>query len=139
LKSRAAVVLLATSLACSHAPPVPPEIPTAKLGERITLRPEESRAIEKTPARITFETILSDSRCAVDVQCIRAGEATARFRLDAEPGRTETFTLDTDRNATAVVEGYRVSLLSVSPAPKSTVRVDPRNYTVELTVALARS
>jgi hypothetical protein len=69
----------------------------------------------------------------------RAGEATARFRLDAEPGRTETFTLDTDRNATAVVEGYRVSLLSVSPAPKSTVRVDPRNYTVELTVALARS
>jgi hypothetical protein len=140
LKSRAAgLLLLATALACSHVPPIQPEVPTADLGERFTMRPGETAAIGGTPAKITFARILSDNRCAVDVQCITAGEARAWFRLDAERGYTETFTLDTDRNATAVVAGYRISLLAVSPAPRSTVRIDPGNYVVELTVALARS
>lgn len=132
------VLLLAAAVACSHAPPVPPEIPTANLGERFTLRPEESAAIRGTPARITFERILSDSRCAIDVQCIQAGEARASFRLDDGRRGAETFVLDTDRNSSADVSGYRVSLLSVSPAPRSTVRIDPRNYAVELTVSLIR-
>jgi hypothetical protein len=133
-----AALLLAAALGCAHAG-APRAGPTADLGERFTLRPGESAAIGRTPAEITFERILSDNRCAVDVVCIQAGEARAWFRLDAEQGHADTFTLDTDRNATAVVSGYRISLLSVSPAPRSAVRIDPRNYTVELTVALARS
>jgi hypothetical protein len=127
-------LLLALALGCAHAP-APPEIPTVDLGERFTLRPGESAAVAGTPAKVTFERIFSDNRCAVDVVCIVAGEARAWFRLDAEPGRSDTFTLDTDRNGTALVGGYRVSLLSVSPAPRSTVRIDPRNYVVELTVS----
>ena len=136
MKSRtAAVLLMAATLACSHAAPAPPEISSVDLGERFTLRPGESAGIARTPVKITFERVLSDNRCAVDVVCIVGGEARASFRVDAEPGRTEPFTLDTDRNATAVVAGYRISLLSVSPAPKSTVRIDPLNYVVELTVS----
>jgi hypothetical protein len=139
LRSRAALtLLLAVTVACAHTPQVPPATPTADLGERFTLGPGESAAIEGTSARITFERILSDNRCPIDVQCITGGEARGSFRLEGEPGRSETFTLDTDRNATAVVAGYRISLDSVSPAPRSTVTIDPRNYRVELTVALAR-
>jgi hypothetical protein len=139
LRSRAALTLfLAVTAACAHAPQAPPATRTADLDERFSLRPGESAAVEGTPARITFERILSDNRCAIDVQCITAGEARAWFLFDAEAGRTEPVTLDTDGNATAVVAGYRISLVSVSPAPRSTVRIDPRNYVVELTVALAR-
>lgn len=139
MRSRAALtLLLAVTVACAHTPQAPPATRTADLGERFTLRPGESAAIAETPARITFERILSDNRCPVDVQCITAGEARALFLFDAEAGRTEPVTLDTDRNATAVVAGYRLSLNSVSPAPRSTVTIDPRNYLVELTVALAR-
>jgi hypothetical protein len=139
LRSRAALtLLLATTLACANAPRVLPATRTAGLGERITLKVRESAAIEGTPARITFERILSDNRCPVDVQCITGGEARAWFLFDAEAGHTEPVTLDTDRNATAVVAGYRISLVSVSPLPRSTVRIDPRDYVVELTVALAR-
>jgi hypothetical protein len=134
----ALTLLLAVTVACAHTPQVPPATRTADIGEPFTLRPGESAAIAETPARITFERILSDNRCPVDVQCITAGEARGSFRLEAEPGRSEAFTLDTDRNATAVVAGYRLSLNSVSPAPRSTVTIDPKDYAVELTVALSR-
>lgn len=123
------------TVACAHTPQVPPATRTADLGERFTLGSGESAAIAETPARITFERILSDNRCPVDVQCITGGEARASFLFDSEAGRTEPVTLDTDRNATAVVAGYRISLESVSPAPRSTVTIDPRNYRVELTVS----
>jgi hypothetical protein len=139
LRSRAAgTLLLAVTVACAHTPRVPPATRRADLGERFTLGPGESAAIAGTPARITFERILSDNRCPIDVQCITAGEARGWFLFDAEAGRTEPVTLDTDRNATAVVAAYRISLVSVSPAPRSTVTIDPRNYRAELTVALAR-
>lgn len=126
------------TVACAHTPQVPPATRTADLGERFILGPGESAAIAGTPARITFERILSDNRCPIDVQCITGGEARAWFLFDAEAGHTEPVTLDTDRNVTAVVAGYRISLDSVSPAPRSTVTIDPRNYRVEMTVALAR-
>ena len=139
MRSRAALtLLLATTLACAHTPQVPRATRTAHLGGRFTLKAGESAAIGGTPARITFERILSDNRCAIDVQCITAGEARAGFLFDAEAGRTEPVTLDTDRNTTTAVAGYRILLVSVSPAPRSTVRIDPRDYVVELTVALAR-
>ena len=130
----AAALLFVSALACSHAPPAP-EAPSVDLGERFTLHPGQFAGIAGTPARVTFERIVSDNRCAVDVQCITAGEARAWLRLIAEPGHMEIFMLDTDRNATAIVAGYRISLLSVSPAPRSTVRIDPKSYVIELTVS----
>jgi hypothetical protein len=132
----AVVLLLAAALGCAHAEP-PPAGPA--LGERFTLRPGESAVIRGTPVKVTFEGILSDSRCAVDVVCIQAGEARASFRLQAGRGGTETFVLDTNRNSSAVVSGYRVSLVSVSPAPHSKVRIEPKSYAVELAFSRGES
>lgn len=135
MRSNALVALLAAALGCTHTAP-PSATPTVQLGQRFTLRSGGSAAIAGTPAKISFERILSDSRCAIDVTCIRAGEASAWFRLEAERGRSDTLTLDSDRNTTGVAGGYRVTLLSVSPAPRSTVRIDPRDYVVEISVSL---
>ena len=128
----APALVLVAAVACSHSSP-PPSGPAA--GETFTLRPGESAKIGETPFRITFERILSDSRCAVDVVCIQAGEAAASFRADAGPGRSDSFVLDTGGKTTAAVWGYEVSLVSVSPAPRSTVRIEPRSYVVSLTVS----
>lgn len=134
--SWAAPLAVATALACAHPAPLAPPGPPVE--ERVTLRAGESAAIRGTPARITFERILSDSRCAIDVVCIQAGEATASFRMDTGRGGADTFVLDTDRKASAIVSGYRVSLVSVSPAPRSTIRIDPRSYVVLLSVSQDR-
>jgi hypothetical protein len=118
--------------ACSQAPvaetgPEP--------GERFSLRAGESASIRGERATIAFERILSDSRCAIDVQCIWAGEARGAFRLEKRGEAAVSFELDTDRDPVREVGGYRVSLLAVSPAPRSTVRIAPADYRVELTVS----
>ena len=128
-----AVLFLAATLGCAHAP-APADRPAPRLGERFTLHPGESAPIAGTRAKVSFERIVSDNRCAVDVVCIVAGEARASLRLEPEPGRPEAFLLDTGRNPVAAVAGYRVTLLSVSPVPRSTVSIDPRGYVVELAV-----
>jgi hypothetical protein len=129
-----AVLFLAATLGCAHAHVSPPEGSAPRLGERFTLHPGESATIAGTRAKISFERIVSDNRCAVDVVCIVAGEARASLRLESAPGRPEAFTLDTGRNPAAAVAGYRVTLLSVLPLPRSTVWIDPRGYAVDLAV-----
>jgi hypothetical protein len=90
--------------------------------------------IAGTPATITFENVVSDNRCPVDVVCIVAGEARAVLRLEEPRKPPIEFVLDTGRTPSATVNGYGVALLTVSPAPHSTVRIEPRDYVVELTV-----
>ena len=103
------------------------------------MRRGESVAIAGTPMTLSFDGILSDSRCAIDVVCIQAGEARAAFRLAAGGRGAESFELDSARNTSAVVGGYRVTLVSVSPAPRSTVRIAPADYVVEVTVQKGNS
>ena len=67
--------------------------------------------------RVTFVEKLSDSRCAMGVVCVWAGDVGARLRVETievageQPVRTgvEPRTLD--------VGGYRVWLLNVTPVP----------------------
>jgi hypothetical protein len=122
---------LSIALGCSHAPVA--ETGPA-LGERFSLRAGESASIRGEGAAITFERILTDSRCAVDVQCIWAGEARGAFRFEKRGGPALSFELDTNREPVREVGGYQVSLLAVSPGPKSTVRIAPADYRVELSV-----
>ena len=123
---------LSLALACSHAPPADAG---PALGERFWLQAGESVAIRGERATVTFERIVADSRCAVDVQCIRAGEARGAFRLEARGGDPIRFELDTDRERTHEVGGYLVTLHDVAPAPRSTVRIAATGYRAEISVS----
>ena len=127
-----ATLALVLTSGCAHAPAA---AAGPALGERFTLRVGESASIRGERATIVFDRIISDSRCAVDVQCIRAGEARAALRLEPGGGPEMSFELDTDRDRSQEVGGYRVTLLGVSPAPRSTVPIAPSDYRVELTVS----
>jgi hypothetical protein len=126
------LVLLTLALGCAH---VPPADTGPALGERFWLRAGESAAIRGERVTVTFERILADSRCAVDVQCIRAGEARGAFRLEARGGDPVSFELDTDRERTREVGGYVVTLHDVAPAPRSTVRIAATGYRTEISVS----
>ncbi|HEX9149858.1 MAG TPA: hypothetical protein VF958_11910 [Thermoanaerobaculia bacterium] len=131
-----AALLFAAALGCTHAAPPPDRTgtPAAAPGERFRLRKGDSLRITGTHARITFEKVVSDNRCPVDVACVIAGEARVLFRLDELEKSPLGFELDTGKNPNATVNGYAVALLLVSPAPRSTAQIDPQSYVVELTV-----
>ncbi len=127
-----ALALAAALVACSHSP-TPPTGPA--LGERFPIQPGESVAIRGEPITIAFERILSDNRCAIDVVCIVAGEARGAFRITVGRAAPVSFELATEPKSTAEVSGYRIALAGMTPTPRSTVRIAPRDYRAELVVS----
>lgn len=127
-----ALVLAAALVACSHSPASPAG---PALGERFPIRPGESVAIRGEPVTIAFERILSDNRCAIDVVCIVAGEARGAFRVTVGRAAPVSLELATDERSTAAVAGYRIALVGMTPAPRSTVRIAPQEYRAELVVS----
>lgn len=89
--------------------------------------------IRGEPVTLTFQKITSDNRCAVDVVCITGGEARGMFWLAKQGQMGVVFEIGTE-NPGVVVNGYAITLRSVSPAPLSTITIDPASYVVELDV-----
>ncbi len=75
---------------------------------------------------LTPTTLVEDSRCPVDVQCIQAGTVRVKVSIVSAMGTsTQTITLGTS----ATTEAETITLSSVSPATKkSTVTVQPSQY-----------
>jgi len=134
LRSDARSVVLVFLLACGcwHGP-TDPSGPS--LGERFSLQAGTSEVIRGEPVRIEFERIIEDSRCAIDVVCIVAGEARGAFRMTVGRAAPVSFELSTDPRSTAEISGYRVTLVGMTPLPRSNIRIDPRQYRADLVVS----
>ena len=85
---------------------------------------------------LTLESVLADSRCPVDVTCVRAGEIRIAFSLDspASEAPRHHFELSTSAPA-AAARGLRFELLGATPAPRSTSKIAPADYRISLRVA----
>jgi hypothetical protein len=63
-----------------------------------------------------------------DTQCVWAGNAKIKIRVTMN-GRTHDLSLDTNGpHQAATAEGYSIKLLSLTPAPRSNIRVDRNGY-----------
>lgn len=95
-----------------------------KLGESITVG----------ELRLTFRGVEGDSRCPIDAVCVWAGDgeialkieqgnkaAVAALHTTLEPRKTEW-------------DGYTISLVSLSPAPKASSPTNPSDYRAEILV-----
>lgn len=124
----AAVLLLA---GCSSAILADIELPAT-----VTLGPGARIGIRGTSWTLAFDSVVSDSRCPIDVVCIQAGEAVLALALsdplfDPEPGNPPQFTLGT----TPVIKyGFKFTQLNVTPAPRSNVKINRNSYRATLKV-----
>ena len=74
---------------------------------------------------LTPLSVVEDSRCPVDVVCIQAGTVRVKTRIISGLGTSDmTLTLGTP----ITTEAEEVTLVSVSPAPYSTVTISPNAY-----------
>lgn len=81
--------------------------------------------------KITFNKIVSDSRCATDVQCIWAGNTTASVTLKSD---TDTETVDMVSGVVHPFDAYQVSITEVAPTPRSNIRISKDGYTLTFLV-----
>ncbi len=79
---------------------------------------------------LRYMSMVNDSRCMPNVQCIWAGNAELSFRWQRPGGGQETFSLNTSSRGgptTHALGKQRVELVSLArgPAPEARLRVEP--------------
>jgi hypothetical protein len=83
-------------------------------------KPAESAPTQFDPAwRVGFEGVTTDSRCPKGAQCVWAGEATVRIRLQRGTEARLTFELSTppDPRQAISTQGHHLRLLQLDPYP----------------------
>ena len=102
----------------------------------VTLRVGETTFVDNIEIR--FGAVLEDSRCPEDVQCVWAGNAQVELGVGpprGTQGPTQRMLLNTMEGAkSGEAWGLQVTLVELTPAPKSTPPIPPDSYVVRLKV-----
>jgi len=85
---------------------------------------------------IHFVGVTEDSRCAVDVVCVWAGNGAVLLHLSSDGEPVEAATVNTILEPRSVEwHGLALKIAALEPEPLSTVTIDPGRYRVELEVS----
>ncbi len=81
--------------------------------------------------KVTFNNIISDSRCPLDVQCIQAGNIVANVTLQ---GELDKVTVNISSDAPYMFGPYKISIVNILPIRSSGTNQSPVNYRVSFSV-----
>ncbi len=85
---------------------------------------------------VKFASLIEDSRCPDDANCIQAGNARIKVTVSKPGSNPITFEANTNLGAKGnVYEGYAIYLTSLTPVPKLNVRLNRNAYTATFSVS----
>ena len=100
----------------------------AKRTETLKVQINKEKSFPKSKLNVRFVELVEDSRCPADAQCVWAGNAKIKIRVTMN-GRSHDITLDTNGpHQATTTEGYSIKLISLTPAPRSNIRIDRNGY-----------
>jgi hypothetical protein len=112
-----------------------PTQPDATLGQPFEVR---AGATAELPdgIRLTFDSVVWDSRCPIDAICVRAGEAVIAITLSKAGTVAAEFDVQTDPpdRRSAVYSGYSITLTALQPFPRSDRQFQPSDYVATFVV-----
>lgn len=116
--------------------PTPTPTTSQPIGLAFDIRVGEIVALENSTWTLRFDAVTADSRCPVDVQCVWAGEVTARFTAspNAGPSVALEVTLGPNTDASSPLETLVLSLLEMNPAPKAGTPIAQGTYVATVVV-----
>ena len=131
MAARSLLVLLATVLVAGCLSPTSPD---AVAGKPFDLKVGATATMDDG-LRLKFDRVSADSRCPIDVQCVRAGEAILSVSLVSANGTPETREMRTDASGSQISYGnHTIRLAALAPAPRSTQEIRPQDYVATFVV-----
>lgn len=95
--------------------------------------------LDNSALKITVLEITQDSRCPSDVVCVRAGDATVRFRASVVGQEPEEFDLllgaEVANQSVKIIDRYTLELTRLDPNPVSTAPIDLEGYVIWLAIS----
>ena len=105
-----------------------PDAEKIPLGREFTLAPGQS-AVVNDELRLTLKSVTDDSRCPVDVTCVWEGDAKVAVEVITPTPRAEHELHTSARFDHEAKHGaYRVTLVKLEPAPRSTTAISTGDY-----------
>ena len=107
---------------------------SAKQTQDVTVKINNETSV-RGGLKVKFASLVEDSRCPTDTNCVWAGNARITVRV-SKNGRSKVLTLNsTERGAAPVFAGYRFKLTGLTPEPRSNIRINRNGYeaTIEIT------
>ncbi len=82
---------------------------------------------------ICLDSVISDSRCPTGVECVWAGEAIARFKIE-KYNELPSFIDLIEGTRDTLISGYRFSFLKLLPYPQYGIQVKPEDYKARIVI-----
>lgn len=125
---------------CGGSTPTSPQ--NVSLDEEFELAPSQIAIVGDTGLTLAFERVRSDSRCAVDVQCVWEGDAVVALTA-AQPGHdTAALELHTTTSGGGQREArygdFVITLTALAPQPHSQETIRAEDYRARLRVSPGR-
>jgi hypothetical protein len=112
----------------------PTEPATVSLGQPFELRAGES-AVVPGGLRVTFDRVVSDSRCPIDAICVWAGEAVVALTLSRGAGAAVEREVRADSFSPEIAHlEYRIRAIGVAPYPRSDRKTPLEEFVATFTV-----
>lgn len=98
------------------------------------MRVGQQKSARSSKVRIKFLSVVEDSRCPKDVNCVWAGNAKIKVRIST--GRTSReVEINTNTGAQgSQIEAWAINLVSLTPSPTSKGAPSGRSYRANFTV-----
>lgn len=107
----------------------------AQLNKPITIKINRQKTVVKKELTIKFLALVEDSRCPTDAQCIQAGSA--RIRVKVEGGKRAPLISELitgTKSNTIRFAGYAIKLIDLNPKPATNIRINRNGYTATFTI-----
>lgn len=105
------------------------DIKNIKLDEEFSLAVKQKGFLKNGKLTIEFVSVLEDSRCPVDVDCVWAGNAKIQIKISKGKMAAQIFEVNTNLEPQIInFQGYKIQLTKLLPAPKSNVDMKTVSY-----------
>ena len=133
--ARSCLVVLAMLLSSACWTPTSPD---AVAGKPFDLKVGATATLDDG-LRIKFDRVTADSRCPIDVQCVRAGEAVMTVSLVTSNGTSDIREMRSGATGSQIsYAGHTIQITALSPYPRSTQPIDQRDYIATFVIEIAR-
>jgi hypothetical protein len=128
------VLLLACAVFATSCLNINPAQPNVPLGSPFTLKVGHS-AVVPGGLSITFDTVLSDSRCPIDAICVTAGEARVAMTLSTgSRNRVQREWRTNPTNDRVSFDDFSIELRELHPYPSGGTTIAPGDYVATIAV-----
>jgi hypothetical protein len=111
------------------------QVAQAASAQPVNLRVGDQKNVFGRDLTVQFVSVLDDSRCPRDVRCVSAGNATIRIKVRRAFGPWQTFDIKLNgNNSTVSFRNYRIDFTSLTPYPRSNIRINRNGYRATLNI-----